>query len=725
MSVGTYSKAAKPKPVFLQVRLAFRDLSDFATGYASHISDRGIFVRSRDPRPVGSRLSFELKLSSGEVAFAGKGLVRWVQGLDAQGLGTPGMGLEFEHLSEESRRVIELVAVERARNGQELVAGANPSLWRPLSEFPPIVEELPEELEPPAPPPMMTPSPGFLKPELPEITAPLPQANARIAQAPVPPMMVPALPVTPELPETTAPIGQRDARPAEALPSTVPTETLRTVKPALAPQTRTALGLQLEGSLLRLVNDVSTWAIPAAAAVTGSGELVFGRAAADALAAGAQGTRGLGSLLGLRQETEAARAWERRHFVKVVAGDDPRPAVQLGGRLVSATTLCEGIIAEAVREAYDGTGTEPGHVVVALATGLTQPKKRALEEVILGCGLEIASMAPAPALSVLSKYGDEGRRRVLVVALGEESLEVAIVEQKNRALNVVATHSTDEVGAIDLDLLLVEALLTQFEKDVDVTMPEDLGAFERVRHAASCARVALSDVLEHEVYLPNLIETGLSRADLQQKLTRARLQALGTPLVDRILQIVRSVLTMRELGPGEVDDVLLVGHNARLPSLGLRLKELFGREPVRPSEDSFEVARGAMMVAEAQAGASAFTVGQTVGTPLWIVPVAGAPKRLLDRGLSLPAERTYVAVADEGATELELGLLQGEKGDTGEDLVGTLLIGPIPTPPHGERARATLIVSVDQAGDVNVTAKSMNGDEVPTMLDRSRLPTPR
>lgn len=736
MPTGPYLKASKPKPVSLNLRLAFGSLSAFVTGYAAHVGNRGLFVRSRDPRPVGTRLSFELKLGSGEVVLAGKGLVRWVQGLDARGGGTPGMGLEFEHLTDESRRVVELMAAERARTGLKLVDGADPEQWRPLSEFPPVVEAPPEEEEPP-PPPMMTPAPGFVRPEFPEPTDPLPHAQLHRAQVAPPVVMFPTatVPVTPEVDEVTAPLPQASARRglvADSSPSSPPppmpraqTATLHRVTTPASPRVRQPLGLQLEGSELRLASNGRTWAIPATVALSETGELVFGDTAQEAIAAGMRGTRGLGSLLGLRPGTKAARSWERRHFLKVVVGDDLGTAIELGGRRLSATTLSEGVIAEGLRQAYDGANAEPGLVVVALPAGQAQAKKRALEEAVLACGLDVCSMTPASALNALSEFGDTGRRRMLVVDLGEEQLEIAIVEQNDRSLGVVATHSTVEHGAVDVDLLLVEALLTQFEKSVDVTVPEDLGIFERVREAASVARAALSNELEHEVFLPNLVETGLSRADLRQKITRARLQALSAPLVDRILQTIRSVLAERGLGPKEIDQVLLVGHGTRLPALGLRLKELFGNDSVQPSLDSFEAVRGATRVAESATTRSAFTVEKTVGTPLWVLPADGVPKRLLERGLSLPAERTYVAVADEGALEQEIALLEGESGSVDEDLVGTLLVGPIPAPPHGERARAIITVALDAAGDISLTAKSMQGDEVPTTLDRSRLPTPR
>lgn len=670
------------KPIALQVRLAFDDVSDFTERYATNISEGGIFIRSRDPRPVGSRLTFELRLRSGEVAFAGEGIVRWVQGLDARGLGVPGMGLQFEHLTDESRAVLARVLAERSKD-TEVVDAANPSRWRPLEEFPPVEEEPLEEEEPPPPPPVLAPVAGFVPVDRPEVTAPLLPPGAR-SQA------------------------------GEAVVGAGAWTT--------ATGDRPAVGLQLQATGLRVASGAWTELIPAAVAVTSTGGLLFGAQAVEALANGAMGTRGLGSLLGLRPGTAAARAWQRRYLLPVVAGDDGQPALAIGGGKVAAATLCEELFRHALSRVQLQAGAEPGRAVIAHAAGLSQTRRRALKEVALSCGLELERLVPAPLLSVLARFGGDGQRRVLVVAVAEALVEVAVVEQSDHVLDLATSAATAQIGGEDLDLAVVGSLLTQFEKDTEAPVPEDLGIFERVRQAASEARETLSDQLETEVFVPKLLETGLSRCDLRQKLTRARLQTMAAPLVERVLELVRSVLAQRSLGPRDIDEVVLAGQYARLPFLSLRLRELFGREPGTPAHDPFEVARGAAQAAEGHSAFARYVLTGSVTLPLWVEPVGGPPKRLLDRGAALPVSSTYVAVAEEGARALELGLFQGERGTVDEDPVGTLVVGPIPAPPPGERVRAVISVTLDDSGELTFQAKAMHGAEVPAVLDRSRMP---
>lgn len=670
------------KPIALQVRLAFDDVSDFTERYATNISEGGIFIRSRDPRPVGTRLKFELRLRSGEVAFAGDGIVRWVQGLDARGLGVPGMGLQFEQLTDESRAVLDRVLAERAKD-VEVVDAANPSRWRPLEEFPPVEEEPDEEEVPPPPPPVLAPVTGFVPVERPEVTAPLLPAIARLATV-----------------DAARPPG------------------------ADATRQRPAVGLQLQATMLRVVSGACTELVPAAVALTPTGGLVFGTRALEALADGAPGTRGLGALLGLRPGTAAARAWQRRYLLPVVPGDDGRPAILLGGGKVAAATLCEELIRHAMARIQTQVGAEPGRAVIAHAAGLSQTRRRALMDVALACGLEVERLVPAPLLSVLARFGAEGQRRVLVVALAEALVEVAVVEQNEHVLELTTSMTTAQTGGEDLELALVGSLLTQFEKETETPVPEDLGIFERVRQAASEARETLAETLETEVFVPNLVETGLSRSDLRQKFTRARLQSMAAPLVERVLELVRAVMAQRTLGPRDIDEVVLVGHYARLPSLSLRLQDLFGHEPRKPAHDPFEVSRGAAHAAEGHSAFARYVLTGSVTLPLWVEPVGGAPKRLLDRGAPLPVSSTYVAVAEEGRSALELGVFQGDKGTVDEDPVGTLVVGPIPEPPHGERARVIISVALDDSGEVTIQARAMHGAEVPAMLDRSRMPAP-
>src|SRR3954469_12764329 len=113
MSDAGHRRVSERKPIALQVRLAFGDLGEFVERYAVNISDGGIFIRSREPRPVGSKLRFELHLRTGEVVFAGEGTVRWRQLPDGRGLGLSGMGLQFDNLTDESRRILDEILQAR------------------------------------------------------------------------------------------------------------------------------------------------------------------------------------------------------------------------------------------------------------------------------------------------------------------------------------------------------------------------------------------------------------------------------------------------------------------------------------------------------------------------------------------------------------------------------------------------------------------------------------
>ena len=683
MSESDHRRGSERRPIALQVRLALDAREEFVDRYAINISSNGIFIRSREPRPVGARLKFELRLRSGEIIFAGEGTVRWRQVPDARGLGIAGMGLQFDQLTDESRKLLEEILQLRDDDRvPQAVEGASPAAWRPLEEFPAPVEGVPDYPDEPTGPPILTPK-GPTTPE--------------------------AVPVEIQTPKGTAPLAR-----------------MQLVSKSVA------IGIDFGWANIRVaaaqqdrawpVVIGETGALPAVAAGK-NGAWIVGDEAARALSEGASGIRGISQLLGRWPGSPALKSWLRRQLADVHVGQDGRAAVSLSKQIVPARALAEALIQRAKAATEERLKTVVKRAVLAVPSGWTDNQRRALREAAAACDLTVDQIVDAPLAATLACHGTRGQRRALTVHFGDGGIEAAIVEQAGHVFDLVSAVSDTNTGGADIDLALVETMLAQFERETGLLVPEDPIVFERTRLAAAQAKAALGEALEFDVVLDDLVDAGLSRAELRQRITRARLQQVSAPILDRAVDLIRSALAARGFGGAELDEILLFGGQAQMGVLGRRVSEKLGREPARSDHANDAVAMGAALIASSEQ-LGRYVLAGAVGASVGIGQQGGGVKRVVERNLPLPVERSYTAATTmDGQREIELHLFQGEQPKAFDnEYVGAVLIGSLSPMPKGE-VRVSLTIGLTESGELTAKARDLASQRpLHVTLDRERRP---
>jgi molecular chaperone DnaK len=490
-----------------------------------------------------------------------------------------------------------------------------------------------------------------------------------------------------------------------------------------------SVGLDLGWSTLRaalareeavqpLLLDGSAW--PLMVAVQG-GSLVAGAEAVRAGAQGAPSARGLAMLLGASLEDASVRAWRRREAFSVEAGESGL-RVRSGRAALDPVELVTGLLAEVRAAASREAGGEVRRAALAVPPGLLPRRRRALREAAEAAGFEVVRLVPAPAAALLAHHGPFGHRRVLVFDFGEGSCAATVVEQSGNALEVVGHAGDAELGGVELDLALVDALLTQFEKESGLLVPEDPAVFVRVRDEAARTKIALGDTTELEVQLRDLVPAGLSRADLYQRVPRARLLTLAAPLLDRALALCRIALAAGSFGGADLDEILISGGQGRLPAMVHMLAEKLGKEPVRPERPEWLAATGAALLCEGERRAGRYRTTSVAGASLGVVGRGGALRRVIDRSQPLPVERSYTAVTTtDGETRLELPIFVGDEPRAADnDCEGTVLVGPLPPAPRGE-VRIAVKLALSESGELTVRARNAaTGRELPCVLGPGR-----
>jgi molecular chaperone DnaK len=687
MSDQGFRRLSERRPVALQVRLAYDDRGDFVERYAINISNNGIFIRSREPRPIGSKLKFELHLRTGEIIFAGEGTVRWRQLPDARGLGLSGMGLQFDDLTEESRRLLEEILLAREEERvPEAVEGAQSAAWAPLESFPAPPEPEPLEVNPVSIPPTMAPK------------------TAEGLQNPFAPPQV----ILPPAIGSGMALGR--VRPV-------------THNVALGidfgwGSVRVAAGAREKAVVIPLVNGGG---IPSFAAWADN-DLLIGEMARKAFMAGARGVRGVSQLFGRWPGSPGAASWRKRQLAEPGVGEDGRLGVAFGNKVVSPRLIAERLLLQARVGSEAHLRAPVTRVVFSVPTQWTDAQRHVLRQAANAIGLEVTQFVSAPLASMLACHGARGKRRALAIHFGDGGLEAAIVEQASHVYDLILSVGDSNVGGADMDVLLLESALAQFEEETGFAVPEDASLFERTRAAAAATKELLSDQLEADIFVEKLVDAGLSKAELRQKISRARYLSLVTPLLERAADLARSTMVTRSLKPTDLDEVLLFGAQARLTPFARKIAERVGLEPARPDSANDAAAIGAALIADSMDNLGKFVLAGAVGASVNIGLPGGGTKRLIERNLPLPIERGYtVATTENGQKELSLHLFQGERADAADnEYIGAVVAGPLPPAAKGEM-RLNLTVTLDASGLVSVKGRELSsGKPVPVKFDRDR-----
>lgn len=739
-------RASERRPVGLHVRLAFGDLDEFVDRFATNISDGGIFIRTRDPRQVGTRLSFELRLRTGEVAFSGTGIVRWVQGLDARGLGTPGMGIAFDELTDETRAV--LAQILRLRDEQELppaIDPAMPSSWRPLEEFPePEVTPPIREAEPPPvmvpvrqpvaekpgvrpSPSPMTPPPGVafarIRPDgllLPEAHNARPQGVAAFGLPQTSSKQLSGVP-----PSESAGTGGG----ASSGTATMPVPGARESAPSKMPRKRSlSVGLDIgwsgirvaiaSGGIPRQIPLEKGGAFPAVAAAGQNGPL-FGSAALEALDAGAVAVRGLAGLAGLWTSSPAAREWNRRLRTEVVDAGGGSAGFLLGNEVFGAERLLTGMLEEVRSRVENLLQADIERAVLTVPTFLSEPRRRALRSAADAASFRVEQVVDSSLAAVLGCHGPRGKRRVLAVDVGGGSSSASVVEQSGHVLELVSEASLPDFGGLELTMAVLESVLRHFEDESGANVLADEVAFHRVLTACDQAKAALSDTLDVEIAVPSVVEVGLGRADLHQRLTRARLLQIWGGLLERVADLAADAAFQRKHVAAGLDEIVLLGMQTRNGALARTISARLGRETLRPSFAAEAAALGAALLAEPERGVGRYVLVGTAGSSLSLGLSGGGVRRLVERDSSLPVERSFMVPLTGQIAELFL--FQGEAAGARDcEYVGVLQVGPLESAAGGER-QVSITLELNEEGGLDCRAiEPRSGASVPVVLSAAR-----
>jgi molecular chaperone DnaK len=703
----------------LRIRLAYGSVDDFVDRYASNVSRGGIFVRTRDPKPPGTEVQLAVALDSGQEVVRGRGVVRWTT--PPSGPGEPprdaGMGIRFVEITAESRALVERIVsrggpASRSDEPPLPRPGGADAPARPASAAAPKGPALT-----PAPPPRSpatTPAPASRAPAL------TPAPSRAPALTPAPPSRAPAL--------TPAPAARAPAlTPAPPARPPAPAAPQAASGPAPQKRTRTIVGIDLGttnscvaaargGKAVVLQSKQGYRTVPSIVAYDEHGRLLVGHAAKAQMVVNPQHTvYGSKRLVGRPFSSPTVQACRDRFHYEIVEAPDGAAAVRFAGRDYSLQQVSALVLRELREMAAQALGEPVDRAVVTVPAYYDDHQRSAVREAGRLAGLQVERIVNEPTAAALAfGFGRGLDARVLVYDLGGGTFDASVLEIRGDVYEVVSTGGDTFLGGVDFDAQLVDHLAARFQERHGFAPPADRVVWQRLRDAAEETKVALSSREAAVAHVPYLCRSEDGKEyELRAEVTRAELEAMTARLVDRTLEVCREVLARGNLTAKDIDDVLLVGGQSRMPLVWRRIADEFGRQPSKSVHPDEAVALGAALLADSAARIDSVVLIDALAMGIGVGVPGGRMATVLPRNTSLPAKKVFEhATVRDGQTEVQLQVFQGDSEKVAEcEYLGTMRLGGLPPRPAGA-VRVAVEFAVSAEGILKITAKDLSSGRV-------------
>ncbi|HEX9290387.1 MAG TPA: TIGR02266 family protein [Anaeromyxobacteraceae bacterium] len=647
----------------LGLRLAFGSVDEFIERYALNISRGGIFVRTRDPKPPGTPLAFDLQLQSGEHLVRGRGVVRWTTPPSAPGEPSraPGMGIKFTELDAGSRALVELVVATR---GVEAKSD-----------------------EPPRPP----------------------EAGRALAASAQATTRAPAAPAAAEPP----------ARP-------LPPKSKRIIGIDLG-TTNSCAAIAEGAKARVLASRQGYTTIPSIVAYDAQGRLLVGQPAKAQMVINPKNTvYGSKRLVGRPFASPTVQACRDRFHYEIVEGPGGTAAVRFAGRVFSLQQVAAYVLGEIRAMASQALGEEVNRAVVTVPAYYNDHQRHAVREAGQLAGLHVERIVNEPTAAALAfGFGKGLDKRVLVYDLGGGTFDASVLEIQGDVYEVVSTGGDTFLGGVDFDSQLVDHLVYAFMQEHGFAPPQDRVVWQRIRDAAEETKVALSSRESAEAHVPYLCKDAQDRdVDLRVTVTRAELERLTARLVDRTVEVCREVLAAKGLSRDDIHEVLLVGGQSRMPLVWRRIHEELGKEPSKAVHPDEAVAIGAALLADSEARIDSVVLIDVLAMGIGVGLPGGRMVPVLPRNTRLPLKRSYeLTTVKDGQVEIEVPVFQGDAAQVTEcEYLGTVRVGGLPPRPRGT-VKVAIEFALGNEGILSVSARELATGKV-TAVQLATIDTP-
>ncbi len=393
---------------------------------------------------------------------------------------------------------------------------------------------------------------------------------------------------------------------------------------------------------------------------------------------------------------------------KVVEGPNGDARIEIEGKQNSPPEMSAQILLKLKRAAENHLGEKVTDAVITVPAYFNDAQRQATKDAGEIAGLNVRRIVNEPTAAALA-YGLDKKKneKIAVYDFGGGTFDISILEVGENVVEVLATNGDTHLGGDNIDQRIIDWLITEFKKESGLDVSKDKMVLQRLKEAAEKAKIELSSTMETEINLPFLTADQTGPKHLAMKLSRARLEQLVADLVERSMEPTRKCLADAKLQASQIDEIVMVGGQTRMPAIVEAVRKFFGKEPNRTVNPDEVVAIGAAVQAGVLSGeVKDILLLDVTPLSLGVETLGGVMTKLIERNTTIPCKKSETfSTAADSQTSVEIHVLQGEREMARDNrALGKFHLEGLPPAPRGV-PQIEVTFDIDANGILNVSAK--------------------
>jgi molecular chaperone DnaK len=472
----------------------------------------------------------------------------------------------------------------------------------------------------------------------------------------------------------------------------------------------------MEGKTAKVIeNAEGARTTPSIVAYATDGEILVGQPAKRQAVTNPKNTLyAVKRLIGRRFEEDAVQKDIKLMPYEIVKADNGDAWVSVNGRKMAPPEISARVLMKIKKDVEAYLGEEVTEAVITVPAYFNDSQRQATKDAGRIAGLDVKRIINEPTAAALA-YGidkkDNVDRKIAVYDLGGGTFDVSIIEVANidgeKQFEVLSTNGDTFLGGEDFDNRLIDFLVDEFKKEQGVNLANDALAMQRLKEGAEKAKIELSSTEQTDVNLPYITADASGPKHMNIRLTRAKLESLVDDLITRTIEPCKMAVKDAGVSLSDIDEVILVGGQSRMPKVREAVKNFFGKEPRKDVNPDEAVAVGAAIQGGVLSGSVSDVLLLDV-TPLslGIETMGGVMTKLIEKNTTIPTKAGQVfSTADDNQNAVTVHVLQGEREiASGNKSLGRFDLTDIPSAPRG-MPQIEVTFDIDANGILNVSAK--------------------